>query len=99
MATPLDLFPNIEQAAFEIACDNSAADSKESAIAYLARANGLLENLPVIKLIAMNIWLGGLSPNDLSVACTGEEKEMQEVMATAPDHEFAHQVLEEMFHA
>jgi len=97
MATPLDLFPNIEQAAFEIACDNSAADSKESAIAYLARVNGLLENLPVIKLIAMNTWLGGLSPNDLSVVCAGEENEMQEVMATAPDREFAHQIFDEMF--
>ena len=97
MATPLDLFPNIEQAAFEIACDNSAADSKESAIAYLARANGLLENLPVIKLIAMNTWLGGLSPNDLSVVCAGEENEMQKVLETAPDREFAHQIFDEMF--
>jgi hypothetical protein len=97
MATPLDLFSNIKQAALEIAYDNSAADTKELEIAYLARANGFLENLPVIKLIAMNIWLGGLSPNDLSLACIGEEKEMQEVMATAPDHEFAEQVLVDIF--
>ena len=97
MATPLDLFPNIEQAAFEIACDNSAADSKESAIVYLARVNDLLRNLPFMKLIAMNTWLGGLSPNDLSVVCAGEENEMQEVMATAPDREFAHQIFDEMF--
>ena len=99
MATPLDLFPNIKQAALEIAYDSCLGDTTEIQIAYLARANGFLENLPVIKLIAMDMWLGGLSPNDLSMACTGEKQEMQEVMVTAPDYEFAQQVLEEMFHA
>ena len=99
MATPLVIFANIKQAAFEIAYDSCLGDTTEIQIAYLARANGFLENLPVIKLIAMNIWLGELSPNDLSMACIGEEKEMQKVMATAPDREFAHHVLELLYNA
>ena len=97
MATPLDIFANIKQAALEIAYDFSLVDTEEMEIAYLARVNDLLRNLPFIKLIVMNNWLGGLLPNDLSVVCAGEENEMQEVMATAPDREFAQQVLEEMF--
>ena len=100
MATPLDLFPNIKQAALEIAYDNPFIDIQEIEIIQLiTRANSFLGNLPVIKLIALDMWLGGLSPNDLSVACAGEKQEMQEVMATAPDYEFAQKVLEEIFYA
>ena len=97
MANPIIIFANIKEAALEIAYDSCLGDTTEIQIAYLARANGLLENLPFIKLIVMNNWLGGLLPNDLSVVCIGEEEEMQKVMATAPDREFAQQVLEEMF--
>ena len=97
MPNPLVIFVNIKQAALEIAYDNSSADTTEMQIAYLVRVNDLLRNLPFIKLIVMNNWLGGLLPNDLSVVCAGEENEMQEVMATAPDREFAHQIFDEMF--
>ena len=99
MANPIIIFANIKEAALEIAYDFSLVDTEEMEIAYLARVNDLLRNLPFIKLIVMNNWLGGLLPNDLSVVCIGEEEEMQKVMATAPDREFAHHVLELLYHA
>lgn len=86
--TPFDCFPNLKRAALEIAYDNGMINRSEPETDFLAKAAKPIEELAIINLIKLEVWLAELTDEQMSTLCAGEETDMKELVATAPSPQF-----------
>jgi hypothetical protein len=92
-------FPGIRRAALEIAYDNGCINRFQSETKALRKVDRFISGQPLDLIEQMDVWLSGLSDEEISDACCGGDGEPERlaVMAGAPP--FADGILDDIFEA
>ena len=87
MAQVINNYPGLKKAALLIAYDNGMINMIEPEEKYLRRCDEVVgaDGVYHADLQVWNDWLETLTGEQMEVVCCGEEMEMQELMALAPD--------------
>lgn len=95
--TVFKVFAGMKKAALALAYDNGMINRHESEEQWLAKVAPLLENKPLMSLARLEVWLQGLTDEQVSVLVAGEQTEMKALVAEAPDPEFTDALFNEVF--
>ena len=90
-----DKWPGIRRAALEIALDNGGINRFRSEKQQQREFRKWLEKQPQELLPAIDVWLSGLSDDDLQTVCGGEVTEADAILANGPP--FTNQLLNDYF--
>lgn len=77
-------YPALTKAALEVAYDNGMVHRDCTEGQFLERQDSVLSSVDASDLSRLEHWLSGLSEEDMSVLCTGDQDDAEIVMQSCP---------------